>query len=155
MSIRSRPPALAAVTATALCVAALGLAACGGDDESSSSTTAADTSSTSSTEDSAATTGGGGGGETVKVSETEYKIDPSDVTVKPGEVTFDVSNDGQTTHNLEVEGPDGDAEIEGDLAPGDSGQLTVDLSEPGTYEMYCPVDGHKDLGMTGEITVEG
>jgi uncharacterized cupredoxin-like copper-binding protein len=30
--------------------------------------------------------------------------------------------------------------------------VTVDL-KPGTYEFYCPVDGHKAGGMKGELTV--
>ena len=25
--------------------------------------------------------------------------------------------------------------------------------EDGTYEIYCPVDGHKDMGMVGTLTV--
>ncbi|HEX2498493.1 MAG TPA: plastocyanin/azurin family copper-binding protein [Actinomycetes bacterium] len=40
------------------------------------------------------------------------------------------------------------------LSPGDSGQLTVDL-QAGTYELYCPVGGHRGLGMETEITVAG
>jgi uncharacterized cupredoxin-like copper-binding protein len=74
--------------------------------------------------------------------------------VKAGEVTFVLKNDGQIDHNIEVEGPSGEAELEQDLGPGESGELTVDLSEPGTYEFYCPVDDHKDLGMTGEVSVQ-
>lgn len=142
------------IALTALCLAApLALAACGSSNDSSSSTAAESTSSTTA----AGNTGQApstGGGETVKVSETEYQLSPSTVNVKPGEVTFDVSNDGQVTHNLEVEGPNGEEELPSDLAPGDSGTLTVDLSKPGTYEFYCPVDNHKQMGMEGEITVE-
>ena len=36
---------------------------------------------------------------------------PDDPAVKPGEVTFDVTNDGETVHNLEVEGPGEEAEL--------------------------------------------
>ena len=127
------------------------LAACGDDDDTSTeaatpSTTAADTTAEEST------TASGGGGETVDLSEVEYKIDPADATVKAGSVTFNVSNDGQTVHNLEIEGNGVEEESE-DLQPGSTGQLTVDL-EPGTYEMYCSIDGHEDLGMKGEITVQ-
>lgn len=147
LRISSRRAAIAGIGA--LAATALLAAGCGSDDDSTASTTAESTTS------SAAAPPGGGSSETVKISETEYELTPADVTVKPGTVTFDVSNDGNTVHNLEVEGPNGEAEIEGDLEPGASGELTVDLSEPGTYEMYCPVDGHKDMGMTGEITVEG
>jgi len=31
----------------------------------------------------------------------------------------------------------------------------VTLPKAGTYEIYCPVDGHKGLGMKGTITVGG
>ena len=64
-----------------------------------------------------------------------------------------VTNDGQTTHALEVEGPGEEVETDA-LAPGESADLTVDLTQPGTYEMYCPIDGHRDQGMEGEITVQ-
>ena len=126
------------------------LAACGDDDDTSTeaatpSTTAADTTAEEST------TASGGGGETVDISETEYKLDPADASVKAGSVTFNVANDGQTVHNLEIEGNGVEEESE-DLQPGSTGELTVDL-EPGTYEMYCSIDGHEDLGMKGEITV--
>ena len=122
-------------------------AACGDDDDEE--TTAATTETTSE----ATAGGGGGGGETLAVSETDFAIDPQDPTVSAGTVTFEVSNDGQSTHNLEIEGNGVEEELESDLAPGDSGELTLDL-EAGTYEWYCPIDGHKDQGMEGELTVE-
>jgi len=37
------------------------------------------------------------------------------------------------------------------LAPGESGSLTLDLA-PGTYVVYCPVGGHRGLGMELEVT---
>jgi uncharacterized cupredoxin-like copper-binding protein len=43
--------------------------------------------------------------------------------------------------------------MEGDVAPGQSGTLTVNL-KPGKYEFYCPISNHKMLGMEGEITVK-
>jgi uncharacterized cupredoxin-like copper-binding protein len=126
-------------------IASIGVAACGGDDDEDTAATTAPT----------GTAAGGGGEETVKISETDFKLDPEDPTVKPGEVTFDVTNDGDTLHNLEVEGPSGEAELAEDLQPGDSGEFSVNLSEPGTYKMYCPVANHEDLGMVGEVTVKG
>ena len=128
-------------------VAALAVAGCGGSDNDT--TTAGAPANTT-------TTGaqGGGGASTVKVSETDFKLDPSEPTVKPGEVTFDVSNDGAVTHSLEVEGPGEEQELESDLSPGQSGTLTVDLSKPGKYEFYCPIDNHKQMGMEGTVTVK-
>ena len=127
------------------CIAtgALGIAGCGGDDNETTATTAATTGAAS------------GGGQTVNISETEYKLDPSEPTVQASTVSFKTTNDGSITHNLEVEGPNGEQELEPDLAPGQSGTLTVDLSQPGKYEFYCPIDSHRERGMEGEITVTG
>jgi plastocyanin len=94
------------------------------------------------------------GGESVALTATEFAFDPADVSVDAaGKVTFTVSNDGQETHALEVEG-NGVEEETGSIAPGESGTLTVDL-EPGEYEFYCPIDGHREQGMEGELVVGG
>ena len=88
----------------------------------------------------------------VTVSETEFKLDPGSLDVpKGGSVSVEVKNDGATDHALEIDGPDGEFKT-GTIAPGKSATLKADL-KPGTYEMYCPIDGHKDKGMKGEIKV--
>jgi uncharacterized cupredoxin-like copper-binding protein len=84
----------------------------------------------------------------------DFTIEPSAIAVEPGSYTFRVVNEGGQTHALEIEGPGGEVET-GDLAPGESADLVVDLSEPGEYEMYCPVGGHREQGMEGEVTVRG
>jgi plastocyanin len=126
----------------------LTLVACGGGDDTSS-TTAAETTAESTT---ASSGGGGGAGGSVDISETEYKLDPADPTVSAGTVELNVSNDGGVTHNLEVEGNGVEEETE-DLQPGSIGKLSVDL-QPGTYEIYCAIDDHKELGMEGTLTVQ-
>ena len=117
-------------------------AACGSDDDESSSASSDTESTTVST----------GGGDTIDVSETEFKIDPSDPSAKAGTVSFNVTNDGQTVHNLEVEG-NGVEEVTDDIEPGSTAQLSVDL-KPGTYEIYCSIDSHREQGMEGELTVQ-
>ncbi len=97
---------------------------------------------------------GAGGGKVVEVSLSEFALTPASFSLEPGSYTFHVVNDGSVVHALEVEGPLGEVET-ADLAPGESADLDVDLSEPGDYEMYCPVDSHKDEGMEGTITVGG
>jgi uncharacterized cupredoxin-like copper-binding protein len=129
--------------ALATAAIALGAAGCGGSDDSS--TTAASPTTTAAQS---------GGGSSVDLKATDFKFTPSDPTAKAGQVTFNVTNDGQVPHSLEVEGPDGDEELESDLSAGQDGVLTVDLSKPGKYEFYCPVGNHKELGMEGEITVQ-
>jgi uncharacterized cupredoxin-like copper-binding protein len=130
--------------------AALSVAACGGDDDDDdggSDQTAASTQATTGG-------GGGGGGETVQIGETEFALDPSEANVQAGEVTFEVTNDGSTVHDLEVEGQ-GVEEKTDLIEPGQSATLTVDLSQSGSYEMYCTVDSHREQGMEGEVTVQG
>jgi plastocyanin len=127
----------------------LTVSACGGGDDTS---TASSTETATTAESTTASGGGGGAGGSVDISETEYKLDPADPTVSAGSVTFNVSNDGGVTHNLEVEGNGVEEETE-DLSAGSSGKLTVDL-QPGTYEIYCAIDDHKGLGMEGTLTVQ-
>jgi len=128
-------------------VASFAIAACGSDDssDSSSSTTAA------STTESTTASGGGGASGPVDISETEFALDPSDPTVAAGEVTLTATNDGSIQHNLEIEG-NGVEEVTDTLDPGDSGDLKVNL-KPGTYEIYCSIDSHRDQGMEGTVTV--
>ena len=110
---------------------------------------------------------------TVVIKETEYKLSPSTVTLgKPGTYAFKAEDNGSTQHSLEIEGKGvkseggegdeggggegegGEATLEQDLNPGQSGVLTVTFEKSGTYEMYCPVDGHEQEGMKGKVVVK-
>ncbi|MEU6551726.1 cupredoxin domain-containing protein [Streptomyces sp. NPDC046915] len=93
-------------------------------------------------------------GTTVTVRLTEYKLTLSSKTFKAGDHTFVAENGGHTVHSLEIEGPGGETRLSHDLEPGQSAQLRVMLKK-GSYELYCPVDGHKGLGMKADITVGG
>ena len=119
---------------TVVVVVAIALSGCGGggDEESSPPTAPAS--------------------QTFQVSEKEYSLTPSTITIDaPGTYAFEATNDGTTDHALEIEGNGVEEKID-TLAPGESGTLTVAL-ESGTYEMYCPISNHRDLGMEGEISV--
>ena len=59
------------------------------------------------------------------------------------QVTFQAENDGTLDHDLQIVGPDGIAIDEADaVAPGDALAVTVDLDEPGIYQLNCLVDNH-------------
>ena len=148
MHASKRPLALGAAAALAV-----GLAACGSDDNGDSSAPSSAAAPPAKT--TAAGGGGGGKATTVKVNLTEFKLTPADPPIaKPGAVTFAASNGGQVVHALEVEGPGGEKKT-GDIQPGGKATLKVDFSKPGKYEWYCPIDGHKQQGMKGEIVVKG
>jgi uncharacterized cupredoxin-like copper-binding protein len=126
---------------------ALAVSGCGGGEKRASDT--GTTPSGTSTQ----TGPSGKASATVNVNEIDFKLNPSDPSVKPGTVEFKVKNAGQTVHSLEVEGPSGEVQLSNQLSPGASADLKVDLSKPGKYEWYCPVDNHKQMGMKGTITV--
>jgi uncharacterized cupredoxin-like copper-binding protein len=100
-------------------------------------------------------TAGGTSGQTVTINESEFKLDPSTTNVsKAGTVTFKIVNKGAVDHALEVEG-NGVEEKSSTIGAGESTTITVDLPKAGSYEFYCPVNGHKDKGMEGTLTVSG
>ena len=91
--------------------------------------------------------------QTIQISEKEYSLDPGTVTVsKTGTYELRVTNNGTIAHALEVEG-NGVEEKIGDIQPRASATLRVTLPKDGSYEMYCPIDGHRSQGMQGMVTV--
>lgn len=134
---------LLVLTALALVVA---VAACGGDDDDDSEEPAAE----ATTED----TGGGGGGETLMLAADPggaLAFDQTELTAAAGEVTIEFTNESGIPHNVEVEG-NGVEEVSETISEG-STSLTLTL-EPGEYEFYCAVPGHREGGMEGTLTVE-
>jgi uncharacterized cupredoxin-like copper-binding protein len=88
---------------------------------------------------------------------TDYEFHPRDVRVRRGE-TLTVLNEGGIAHNLKVErGPNARRETDelagtSSFLKGDSEQLRIDLP-PGKYVLVCTVPGHREIGMTGTLTV--
>jgi uncharacterized cupredoxin-like copper-binding protein len=94
----------------------------------------------------------------IGVRETEYKLTPANITLpKSGKHTILAMNNGKVTHAIEVEGGGaGGADVKStSIAPGQSATIAVDLKAGKTYAWYCPIDGHKGLGMKGTIKVAG
>ncbi|MFE6177072.1 cupredoxin domain-containing protein [Streptomyces sp. NPDC056464] len=89
----------------------------------------------------------------VDVKMTDFKMELSETTLKAGDYTFVAKNDGDHDHALEIEGS-GTEQKTRTLEPGESANLTITLKD-GTYEVYCPVDDHKGMGMKTELTVGG
>jgi plastocyanin len=132
-------------------VAALGLAACGGGGDNNNDTTAAATPP-------ATTTGGGGAGgsSTVNISTpsgTDLAYNQKDVSAKAGSVTIDFQNNESIPHDVAVESSSGDTVGKTDLVASGTANTTVDL-QPGTYQFFCTVPGHRQAGMEGTLTVK-
>lgn len=122
------------------------LSACGGTSSSGSP-------STTSSATPAGTAEAAAPADALKVSLVDFKINPDTFKAKPGDVTFAVSNDGKSPHNLTI--LDGDKKVVGksaDLAPGKTAVLKVTLAA-GMYHINCSLPGHESLGMSGMVTV--
>jgi plastocyanin len=141
----------------ALAAIALVVAGCGGDDDDNSSGSqgnGADTSSAGGGASSGGGSSGGGGASSLKLTADPggaLKFDKTQLNAKAGKVTITMDNPSSVPHAVEVEG-NGVEEETKTLTQG-TAKLTVDL-KPGKYEFYCPVDGHKDAGMKGTLTVQ-
>jgi plastocyanin len=93
-----------------------------------------------------------GGGSPVDVTLKDFSITVAGGTsLAPGTYTFHVTNQGPSAHNLTVNGP-GVANEATPTFPSGTKDLTVTLKD-GTYDLYCSVPSHKQLGMDTHITV--
>jgi plastocyanin len=92
------------------------------------------------------------GGTTLTVTEKEYWIGVSAVTIAPGTYTVEVDNRGKMSHNLNIKGPAVDNWRSPTVPPGTTSRAAVTLQR-GTYELWCSIDHHKLLGMDTKILV--
>jgi plastocyanin len=134
---------------TVLC-SAIALGACGTDDSDSTSETAATTTSN---------------GQFGFAGRMDVAADPKGaLRYVPDEVTATANDDGELTvvfdnqsnefHNICVVDKGGKELLCSGQVKGGGVTNTIKEIKPGTYEFYCEVDGHREAGMTGTLTVE-
>ena len=92
--------------------------------------------------------------ESLEIVLTDFAVEPPAEALEPGTYTARVTNEGGVVHALKVDGPTGEAES-GQLQPGQSAELELDLSEAGEYELTCPVGDHRERGMEASLAVGG
>jgi hypothetical protein len=81
----------------------------------------------------------------------EWVVRSSYRTLRAGTIDFNAANLGEDDHNLSVRGG-GHEYGRLDLAPGDADTLRLSLA-PGTYTLYCSLQGHEERGMRTDISV--
>ena len=122
-----RRTSLAVLVASVGALSAFGLAACSEDDITS-----------------------GDADDQVSISLRDFDISPERARVEAGSVEFSVTNDGDRVHELAVRTPDGDVERTGEIQPGESDSMTVDLPA-GTHRIFDPLRDYQDRGMTARV----
>lgn len=104
----------------------------------------------------------------------DFEFAPKTLQVQAGQsVTVSMKNTGTVAHDWSImeiptvgeahssADPKGhtmegmqDPELHVAVAPGTTGKLEFKPSKAGTYEFFCTVAGHRDLGMTGQLIVQ-
>lgn len=87
----------------------------------------------------------------VLVEGDEFSFTPSTATVEAGMIRITFQNAGTMQHDLVFEDIDAGTQL---VSPGGAETMEVTIDEPGTYTFYCSVNGHRLLGMEGELVVE-
>jgi plastocyanin len=90
------------------------------------------------------------GARPITVSGSSYEFDPADITVEAGEDVAIVLTATDIEHDFTVD--DLDTHVSAEAGETAEGGLSAD--EPGTYTYYCLVEGHREAGMEGTLTVE-
>ena len=82
------------------------------------------------------------------------KFNTKTLRARPGKATITLTNPSGSglKHAVEVEGH-GIEKRSTTIGPGKRASVTVRL-KAGTYQFYCPVDGHKQAGMRGKLVVK-
>lgn len=110
----------------------------------------------------------------ITVEMTDFAYSPSSITVSAGEpVRVTVKNIGNIEHDFVVEkidattkviqdsgsdahhahGEEQDYDLHVSANAGDTSVFDLTVSEPGTYRVFCSVEGHEEAGMIGELVV--
>jgi uncharacterized cupredoxin-like copper-binding protein len=105
---------------------------------------------------------------------TDFAYAPTSLTIPAGQpVTLTVDNKGNVEHDFVVEkiaaattviqdngsnahhahGEQENYDLHVSARPGEASVVQLTVAEPGTYEVFCSVEGHKEAGMIGELTV--
>ena len=136
-------------TLIALALTGAIFAGCGGDDDEPES---AATPAASAVEDAAEDAADAVEGAVAVASPQSgaLEFDPAELEADAGKVTIVYANPSSTPHAFAIDGVDG--AVSETVTEGAAPPLEVDL-EPGEYEFYCPVGGHRAAGMVGTLTV--
>ncbi len=89
------------------------------------------------------------------ITATDFQFTPAEIHAVAGQ-PFQITlvNKGKSVHSLRFHFPNNEYPFPTNVPPGQSATAVMDaVTDPGTYTFYCPVDEHRDRGMTGKLIV--
>jgi plastocyanin len=130
-----------------LTLTAVGVAACGGDDDDD------DGGDTAATSETTVESEGGASVSLTANPDGELAYEESTLSAPAGMVTIEFDNPASIGHDVVVEDQNANEITRTDVITGDTATAVGEF-EAGDYTYYCSVDGHRDAGMEGTLTVE-
>ncbi len=88
----------------------------------------------------------------IQMTASDFKFQPNNITTRTGDaITLKIQNTSGSTHNFTLTDPDDNPLRNVDISPGQSVEVTITFSKPGTYKFHCNKTGHSGLGMKGQV----
>jgi plastocyanin len=88
---------------------------------------------------------------TVEVEGGKFYFTPEEITVTEGDTVKIVFNNVDGTHDWVIDEFDARTET---INTGETDEVTFVADQAGTFEYYCSVGNHRELGMVGSLIVE-
>lgn len=91
-------------------------------------------------------------GNIVHVTLTDSAIEPDNIHVRLGTITFEVTNEGSRPHNLAVDsnGIHFESPV---IMPGESATWQVAIGTPGPHILYSSLPGDREAGLEANLNV--
>lgn len=87
----------------------------------------------------------------VVVTASNFRLAPAEIRVKQGQTVRVVFKNGQGFHDFTLD----EFEVATNrIGEGDEEEVEFTADKTGTFEYYCSVTGHRQLGMKGKLIVE-
>jgi uncharacterized cupredoxin-like copper-binding protein len=129
-----------AIIVPALIVTTLALGGCGGGDAKKAPSTSTSSSS------------GSGSTLSLQADPSQLKFDKTALSANAGKVTIVMKNPSELQHDVAIDGNGVNAVGK---VVGNGGTSTASATlKAGTYSFFCSVDGHRQAGMEGTLTVK-
>ncbi|MCL4384599.1 cupredoxin domain-containing protein [Patescibacteria group bacterium] len=84
------------------------------------------------------------------IAASNYQFTPNQITVNHGDTVQITLNGAGGPHGFAIDEFNVQSQL---VSDGQNDTISFVADKPGTYQFYCPVDSHRQMGMVGTLTV--